>query len=170
MTNTTLDEAGVIEKFGVRPEQIVDLLALMGDSVDNIPGVEKCGPKTAAKWLAEYGTLDGVIANADKVGGKIGENLRDGARRSCRCRASWRRSRPTSPLERGPTDLSCATATSTTLRELYARYEFNAALKELEARRRRERRATCRPRSCRAPRSSACAASASRRRSRPIPR
>ncbi|MFI4953616.1 MAG: 5'-3' exonuclease H3TH domain-containing protein, partial [Burkholderiales bacterium] len=54
MTNQTLDEAGVFAKFGVRPDQIVDYLALMGDSVDNIPGVEKCGPKTAAKWLAEY--------------------------------------------------------------------------------------------------------------------
>src|SRR5262249_40799197 len=76
MTNTTLDEAGVVAKFGVRADQIVDYLALMGDAVDNVPGVEKCGPKTAAKWLGEYGTLDGVIANADRVGGKIGENLR----------------------------------------------------------------------------------------------
>src|SRR5579883_844239 len=60
MTNTTLDEAGVVTKFGVRPDQIADYLALMGDSVDNVPGVEKCGPKTAAKWLGEYGTLDAV--------------------------------------------------------------------------------------------------------------
>ena len=66
----------VVEKFGVRPDQIVDFLALMGDSVDNIPGVEKCGPKTAAKWLAEYDTLDGVVANVDAIKGKIGENLR----------------------------------------------------------------------------------------------
>ncbi|WP_448547607.1 DNA polymerase I [Thalassotalea fusca] len=76
MTNVELDEAGVIEKFGVRPDQIIDYLALMGDKVDNIPGVEKCGPKTAVKWLLEHGTLDEVIANADKVKGKIGENLR----------------------------------------------------------------------------------------------
>ncbi|HZW52214.1 MAG TPA: 5'-3' exonuclease H3TH domain-containing protein, partial [Rudaea sp.] len=76
MTNSTLDADGVFAKFGVRPEQIVDYLALVGDSADNIPGVPKCGPKTAAKWLAEYGTLDGIVANADKIGGKIGESLR----------------------------------------------------------------------------------------------
>lgn len=77
MTGVELDEAGVSEKFGVRPDQIIDYLALMGDKVDNIPGVVKCGPKTAVKWLAEHGTLDEVIANANKVKGKIGENLRD---------------------------------------------------------------------------------------------
>ncbi|WP_440876922.1 DNA polymerase I [Thalassotalea sp. PLHSN55] len=77
MTNVELDEAGVIEKFGVRADQIIDYLALMGDKVDNIPGVVKCGPKTAVKWLTEHGTLDEVIANADKVKGKIGENLRE---------------------------------------------------------------------------------------------
>lgn len=77
MTAVELDEAGVSEKFGVRPDQIIDYLALMGDKVDNIPGVVKCGPKTAVKWLAEHGTLDEVIANADKVKGKIGEYLRD---------------------------------------------------------------------------------------------
>ncbi len=76
MTNTVMDRDGVIEKFGIAPEQIVDYLALMGDKVDNIPGVDKCGPKTAVKWLQEYGSLDKVIANADKIGGKIGENLR----------------------------------------------------------------------------------------------
>ena len=77
MTSVEMDEAGVSEKFGVRPDQIIDYLALMGDKVDNIPGVVKCGPKTAVKWLAEHGTLDEVIANADKVKGKIGEYLRD---------------------------------------------------------------------------------------------
>lgn len=76
MTNVEMNEAGVEEKFGVRPDQIIDYLALMGDKVDNIPGVEKCGPKTAVKWLLEHGTLDKVIENADKVKGKIGENLR----------------------------------------------------------------------------------------------
>lgn len=77
MTETTMDADGVVEKFGVKPEQIVDYLALMGDSVDNIPGVPKVGPKTAAKWLNQYGSLDGLIANADEVKGKVGENLRD---------------------------------------------------------------------------------------------
>src|SRR5690349_5099098 len=132
MSNTTLDEAGVLEKFGVPPQRIVDLLALMGDSIDNIPGVEKCGPKTAAKWLGEYGTLDDVIANADKVGGKIGENLR--------------RALPQLPLSRqlatiktdvaldvGPTDLKLRQRDADILRTLYKRYEFNAALKELDA-------------------------------------
>jgi DNA polymerase-1 len=76
MTNTKMDVQGVVEKFGVQPEQIIDYLALMGDTVDNIPGVPKVGPKTAAKWLQEYGSLDNIIANAEQVKGKIGENLR----------------------------------------------------------------------------------------------
>ena len=76
MSNETLDEAGVLAKFGVPPERIVDYLTLVGDTVDNVPGVAKCGPKTAVKWLAEYGTLDNLVANADKVGGVVGENLR----------------------------------------------------------------------------------------------
>lgn len=77
MTNTVMDVQGVIEKFGVKPTQIIDYLTLVGDTSDNIPGVPSCGPKTAAKWLAAYDTLDGVIANADSVKGKIGEKLRD---------------------------------------------------------------------------------------------
>jgi DNA polymerase-1 len=71
-----LDIAGVEAKFGLKPEQIVDYLTLIGDSVDNVPGVEKVGPKTAVKWLAEYGSLDNIIANADKFSGVVGENLR----------------------------------------------------------------------------------------------
>ena len=77
MKKVIMDPAGVQEKFGVRPDQIVDYLALMGDSSDNIPGVPKVGPKTAVKWLAEYGSLDAVVANADAIGGKVGESLRD---------------------------------------------------------------------------------------------
>ncbi|MDQ5946999.1 MAG: polymerase, partial [Pseudomonadota bacterium] len=76
MSNEVLDEAGVLAKFGVPPERIVDYLALMGDTVDNVPGVSKCGPKTAVKWLAQYGTLDNLVAHADEVGGVVGENLR----------------------------------------------------------------------------------------------
>jgi DNA polymerase-1 len=71
-----LDEAGVLAKFGVAPERIIDYLTLMGDTVDNVPGVEKVGPKTAAKWIAEYGSLDGVIASAEQIKGVAGENLR----------------------------------------------------------------------------------------------
>lgn len=76
MTQTKMDYAGVIEKFGVPPERIVDYLTLIGDKVDNVPGVDKCGPKTAVKWLAEYKTLDGVIEHADDIKGKVGEHLR----------------------------------------------------------------------------------------------
>ncbi|MDC7712557.1 DNA polymerase I [Vogesella sp. LYT5W] len=76
MTNENLDEAGVQEKFGVPPHLIIDYLTLIGDKVDNVPGVDKCGPKTALKWLQEYGTLEGVIAHAANVGGKVGDNLR----------------------------------------------------------------------------------------------
>ncbi len=76
MSNERLDIAGVKEKFGVPPDRIIDYLALMGDTVDNVPGVEKVGPKTAAKWIAEYGSLDGVMANAANIKGAVGENLR----------------------------------------------------------------------------------------------
>ncbi|MGF6775124.1 DNA polymerase I [Paraburkholderia sp. GAS334] len=76
MTNETLDRAGVIAKFGVPPERIVDYLSLIGDTVDNVPGVEKCGPKTAIKWLTQYETLDGIVAHADEIKGAVGDNLR----------------------------------------------------------------------------------------------
>jgi primosomal protein N' (replication factor Y) len=76
MTNETLDVAGVIAKFGVPPERIIDYLTLIGDAVDNVPGVEKCGPKTAVKWLTQFGDLDGVIAHAGEISGVVGENLR----------------------------------------------------------------------------------------------
>jgi len=77
MNNSYMDRDGVRAKFGVSPEQIVDYLALVGDTVDNIPGVPKCGPKTAVKWLQQYGDLDNLMAHADEIGGKIGENLRN---------------------------------------------------------------------------------------------
>lgn len=77
MTNSRLDRDGVQEKFGITPEQIIDYLALIGDSVDNIPGVPKVGPKTAKKWLNHYGTLEELITHADEIKGKVGENLRD---------------------------------------------------------------------------------------------
>jgi DNA polymerase-1 len=76
MSNEKLDEAGVLEKFGVPPHRIIDYLTLIGDTVDNVPGVSKCGPKTALKWLALHGSLDGVIENAHSIGGAVGENLR----------------------------------------------------------------------------------------------
>ena len=76
MSNEKLDREGVIAKFGVPPERIVDYLTLVGDTVDNVPGVEKVGPKTAVKWLTQYGTLDGVVEHAKDIGGVVGENLR----------------------------------------------------------------------------------------------
>ncbi len=77
MTNELLDEAGVLKKFGIGPELIVDYLALMGDKADNIPGVPGVGPKTAVKWLLEFGSMEGIIENAESIGGKIGERLRE---------------------------------------------------------------------------------------------
>ena len=77
MDNTTMDSQGVVDKFGIPPELIIDYLTLMGDSSDNIPGVPKVGPKTAVKWLTQFGSLDDVISNADSIKGKVGENLRD---------------------------------------------------------------------------------------------
>ncbi|KWS05950.1 DNA polymerase I [Lysobacter capsici AZ78] len=124
------DEA-VIAKFGVRPNQIVDLLSLMGDSVDNVPGVEKCGPKTAAKWLAEYDTLEGVIAHANQIKGKIGENLR-----AVLGRLPLNRELTTIKtdveLDRGPQQLALRERDTEALRALYARYGFKQALREIE--------------------------------------
>ncbi len=131
MTGQTLDAAGVFAKFGVRPDQIVDYLALMGDKVDNIPGVDKCGEKTAAKWLAEYGSLDAVMANADRVAGKIGENLR-AALTQLPLSRDLATVRTALVLDVGPRDLIARPADVANLRELYARYGFRAALRDLE--------------------------------------
>jgi len=76
MSNEKLDEPGVLAKFGVPAERIVDYLTLIGDTVDNVPGVEKVGPKTAVKWLTQYGTLENIVAHAQDIGGVVGENLR----------------------------------------------------------------------------------------------
>jgi len=76
MSNEKLDEAGVEKKFGVTPAQFLDYLTLVGDAVDNVPGVDKVGPKTAVKWITQYGSLEGVLANADKITGVVGDNLR----------------------------------------------------------------------------------------------
>ncbi len=132
MSNTVTDIDGVMEKFGVRPEQIIDFLTLTGDTVDNVPGVPKCGPKTAAKWLAEYNTLDGVIANADKIGGKIGESLR-AALPQLPLSRELVTIKLDVPLDVGPTDLAQREADTSQLRELYTRYGFKAALKDLDA-------------------------------------
>lgn len=77
MSNKRMDIEGVIAKFGVKPKQIIDFLALMGDKSDNIPGIPNVGGKTAAKWLAQYQTLENIVAHADQITGKIGEQLRN---------------------------------------------------------------------------------------------
>ena len=132
MSGSKLDsDEAVVEKFAVKPGQIVDLLALMGDTVDNVPGVEKCGPKTAAKWLAEYGTLDNVIAHAGDIKGKIGDNLR-----AALDRLPLNRELVTIktdvPLDGNAQTLGMRERDVDTLRQLYQRYGFNQALKELD--------------------------------------
>ena len=132
MSGSRMDsDAAVIEKFGVRADQIVDLLALMGDTVDNVPGVEKCGPKTAAKWLAEYGSLDGVIANAGAIKGKIGDNLRAALERLPLNRTLVTIKTDVA-LPLAPADLALRERDVDALRTLYARYGFNQALKDLD--------------------------------------
>jgi DNA polymerase-1 len=130
MTDTDTDRAGVEQKFGVTPEQIVDYLALTGDKSDNIPGVEKCGPKTAAKWLNAWENLDGVVEHADEVGGKIGEYLRAGLDQLPMSR-DLATIRTNLDLEFGPDDLKRGDADLPALTEALKRYEFNSWLKEL---------------------------------------
>jgi len=130
MSNTRLDRAGVKAKFDVFPEQIVDYLALVGDSSDNIPGIAGVGPKTAAKWLNQYRTLDELIAHAGDVGGKVGENLRNGlailelSRKLATIDTALRLDIAAEGLVAGAPDLS-------RLRELYTRLELRALLKAL---------------------------------------
>ncbi|WP_149195410.1 DNA polymerase I [Luteimonas suaedae] len=132
MSGSRLDsEAAVIDKFGVRPTQIIDLLALMGDTVDNVRGVDKCGPKTAAKWLGEYESLDGVIANADAIKGKIGDNLRVALPRLPLNR-DLVTIKTDVAMARGPRQLQLRERDADTLRTLYTRYGFTQALRDLD--------------------------------------
>lgn len=130
MTDTTLDREGVTEKFGVPPERITDYLALVGDSSDNIPGVPKVGPKTAVKWLKEYGDLDSVIVHADEIKGKVGESLRENLDQLELSRRLVQIER-TLPLDRAPTALHRGEPDTDTLREWYQRLEFKSWLQEL---------------------------------------
>ena len=130
MDDTVLDRDGVVAKFGVPPERIIDYLSLVGDSVDNVPGVPSCGPKTAVKWLSTYGSLDEVVAHADEITGKIGEKLRAAldqlplsrklvtVMRDIDCGVS-------------PHDLRLAAPDVERLGALYQRYEFNTFLRDL---------------------------------------
>ncbi len=131
MTNEKLDGAGVENKFGVRPERIIDFLTLVGDAVDNVPGVEKVGPKTAAKWLAQYGTLDNVITHACEIGGVVGDNLRrvldwlPQARELLTIRCDVR-------LPVTVQDLAAKPQDAAKLAELFDRFEFRSWRRELE--------------------------------------
>ncbi len=131
MSNEKLDEPGVVNKFGVRADQVLDFLALTGDAVDNVPGVPKVGPKTAAKWLSEYGTLDAIVAHAGDIAGVVGENLR--------ATLSWL---PTGrklltvktdcALPVAPSDLVPGGPANDLLKSLYGRFEFKSWLRDIE--------------------------------------
>ncbi|MDR2637842.1 MAG: DNA polymerase I [Zoogloeaceae bacterium] len=130
MSGEMLDRAGVEAKFGVAPERIVDYLALVGDAVDNVPGVAKCGPKTAAKWLREYGSLDAVVAAAGSIGGAVGQNLRDHLDflPLGRKLVTIERHVPDLPA---PDELRARAPDRAALEELYTRYDFRGWLAEL---------------------------------------
>jgi DNA polymerase-1 len=131
MSNTVLDRDGVKNKFDVWPEQIIDYLALVGDSSDNIPGIDKVGPKTAAKWLGQYSTLDQLVADAANVSGKVGENLRAGlgmlelARKLATIRTDIPLPLSLDELKRRPPDVDA-------LRALYTKLELRNLLRQLE--------------------------------------
>jgi DNA polymerase-1 len=130
MSNTRLDRAGVKAKFDVFPEQIVDYLALVGDSSDNIPGITGVGPKTAAKWLHQYQSLDDLIAHAGDIGGKVGENLR-GELAKLELSRKLATIDTALPLEITAEGLAAGTPDVSRLRELYTRLELRALLKSL---------------------------------------
>jgi DNA polymerase-1 len=132
MSNTVLDRAGVKAKFDVMPEQMIDYLALAGDSSDNIPGIEKVGPKTAAKLLGQYGSLDNLIAHAAEVPGKVGENLRAGLK-TLELSRKLATIRTDLDLPLAPDALVPAAADVAKLRELYARYELRSLLRLLDS-------------------------------------
>jgi DNA polymerase-1 len=131
MSNTRLDREGVKAKFDVFPEQIIDYLALVGDSSDNIPGVTGVGPKTAAKWLNQHGALDALIAHAADIPGKVGENLRQElpvlelSRKLATIDAAV-------PLEVGPEDLVAGAPDVSKLRDIYGRLELKALARSLD--------------------------------------
>jgi DNA polymerase-1 len=132
MSAETLDEAGVAAKFGVPPERIIDYLTLIGDTVDNVPGVAKVGPKTAVKWLAEYGTLDNLMAHADEIKGVAGDNLR--AARDWLPQARVLITIKTDvALPFDFDDLVLKPRDTGTLRTLFERYAFRTWLRELDA-------------------------------------
>ena len=131
MSDTVLDHEGVVAKFGVKPEQMIDYLALVGDSSDNIPGVPKVGPKTAAKWLGQYDSVDGIIEHAEDIKGKVGESLRENidqlrlSQQLATIRLDVELEHEPASLRRGPADVE-------KLRELYTRLELRTLLRQLD--------------------------------------
>lgn len=134
MKDVRLDRAGVEAKFGVPPERIIDYLALMGDSSDNIPGVPSVGPKTAARWLQQYGSLDDIIARADEIKGKVGEKLRAHLDQLALSR-QLATIRCDLNLDRTPEQLRPGDPDTTALKALYERFEFKTWLSQLDDRR-----------------------------------
>ena len=134
MTDEKLDIEGVIAKFGVPPERIVDYLSIIGDAVDNVPGVPKAGPKTANKWLAEFGDLDQLMANADQVKGVVGENLRNSLEWLPKARQliTVKTDCDLSPHLPGLDDLHAKPEDAPLLRELFERYAFKTWLRDVE--------------------------------------
>ncbi|MCG8448767.1 MAG: hypothetical protein MI725_04185, partial [Pirellulales bacterium] len=133
MQDIILDAGGIEEKFGIGPELIIDYLALVGDSVDNVPGIPKVGPKTAVKWLLEYGDLDQIIEHQDEIKGKVGESLRQNIDQlllsrqlvTLKCDVE---------LDLQPGDLLFAEPQTGILRDHYQHFEFRRWLNELENR------------------------------------
>ena len=130
MSDKITDVDGVVEKFGVRPEQIIDYLALVGDTSDNIPGVPKCGPKTAAKWLGQYTTLDNLMAHADEIKGKVGEYLRESLEQLPLAR-ELTTIKLDVELELAPKELKPADADTSALKQHYTRLESKRLLESL---------------------------------------
>jgi DNA polymerase-1 len=134
MSNEKLNIDGVIEKFGVPPDRIVDYLSIIGDTVDNVPGVPKAGPKTANKWLAEFGDLDNLMANADQIKGVVGENLRASLTWLPKAREliTVKTDCDLSPHLPGLDDLHAKSEDAALLRELFERYAFKTWLRDVE--------------------------------------
>ena len=129
MSEEILDIAGVTAKFGVPPERIVDYLALIGDTVDNVPGVAKVGPKTAVKWLAQYGSLEAIVAHAGEISGVVGENLR---RHLDFLPLGRRLVTVACDLELGDVELTPASPATDKLKALYGEFDFKSWLRELD--------------------------------------
>lgn len=132
MTNELLDYNGVVKKFGVKPNQIVDYLALMGDKSDNIPGVPSVGPKTAVKWLTDFSSMEGIIENADSIGGKVGEKLRDNLD-LLRLSYELATIKMDVKLDVEIKDLTHGAENKQQLHELFSDLEFKSWIRELEA-------------------------------------